>query len=77
MSILRLFPKALGWIRTFLTYYDSRHSLKRDSGLCVFRFAYNGMYLVMHLELVCIHRLHVCRSSNPRSHHEKCCRKDA
>lgn len=55
-GILSLFPKAPGWIRTFLTYYDSRHSLKRDSGLCVFRFAWlvsrwhNGAR-VMHLEL--------------------------
>lgn len=30
MSVLGLFPKASGWIRTFLAYCDSRHSLKRD-----------------------------------------------
>lgn len=32
---------------------------------------------VMHLELfLFVHHLRVSRSSNPRSHHEKCCRKD-
>lgn len=36
-SILSLFPKASGRIRTFLAYYDCRHSLKRGqgSGPCV------------------------------------------
>lgn len=38
-SILSLFPRGIiGWIRTFLAYYDSRHSLKEGLGVqvCVF-----------------------------------------
>lgn len=82
MSILSLFPKASGWIRTFLAYYDSRHRLKTDRvQVCVFldlhglfRSSPDDTHGVMHLEL---HHMYVFRSSNPRSHREKCCRKDA
>lgn len=38
VSVLSPFPEALGWIRTFLAYYDPRHSFKRCRvQVCVLR----------------------------------------
>lgn len=88
MSILSLFPKASGRIRTFLAYYDSRHSLKRaqGSGPCVcFRVCVwicLGCFLLIcarcpKMPLVLFPLLFVLivlQSLNPSSRSEKCYR---
>lgn len=79
-GILSLFPKASGWIRTFLEYYDSRHSLKQGQGSCpcVCGCVCGFVLIVLPLLLfsLLVHFM-VRRFLNPSSCSKKCCEKDA
>lgn len=87
MSVLSLFPKAAGRIRTFLAYYDSGHSFKRGQGsgplVCVwiclgcFLLICAGCWAMPLTQFSLLIVFIVLRCLNPSGCSEKCYRTDA